>query len=205
MNELIPKLLIIITVIFAAAAVARGCSAPVAEWSPEHVASANATASAVAPLLEATRTYNAVVIPEIQAAEASEAVLTVRAKEMWRRVQIVAVAAGKVIVIALAVVGLFGVAFCVCAVSVALGWRALKVAKMPPARSWKRTQIVEVGEHFHELGSGAVDAIGVPKPADIKRIAAHSEADAAKIQAIAAIIQPPGKNRVEERILELAD
>ena len=90
------QVLLILSAVAIAAALVGQCGRSVEQWSPEHYASAGATATSVPYILEATRTYNERVIPTVQAMEAQERAATVAVKEEARRAFSWAVALGGI-------------------------------------------------------------------------------------------------------------
>lgn len=84
MRQSAPLLLALVAIVILLALMMQ-CNSAVVEWSPEHQASADATATAIAPCIEVTRQYMERVLPTVQAAEAAQAEADIVAKQAARR------------------------------------------------------------------------------------------------------------------------
>jgi len=201
-RSLAPQIIAITAVITFAGVLARGCS----DWSPEHQASANATATSVSPRLQPTISYNRVVIPTIQAAEAREVVETVRTKAEGDRALARVWVTVRTIILLATGVGASVIVIAISGVAVAYAVKALKSATMLPARRWSYDDVVETSNAFHSLGSGAVGKTGLPQPADHRRLALNriAQIELARVRVDAVRSKPRDEwTCVDKRVLML--
>ena len=213
MGKRIPVVLYLTVVAFVAIAL-YSCSASIKsvsrDRSPESQASAAATGTAIAPILEPTRTYNRNVVPAIQVEETKQARETIQAREAWNRTvfktwSIIKITVMSTIAALTAGVGCAGIVMLALAV---VRYGRATVELSPVSALPGRGRPVQLSGVIYDPGSDAVIDIRVPAPANIEKIIARSEGDAARIAAVAAIIRgDPGRGwtRADRRVLELAE
>jgi len=167
-----PRLLIAVAFLAIIGIMCGGVSLPfantVTEWSPGAQVAANATATAIAPAVYPTVSYNETVLPQIQAEEAAQAVQTVSNSETWRRNVNTVKSIATISVFSSIALGIMiasvGIGAGIGTVAAAVGTQRMRYAMLPPTR-----QLAE-GPHVTRNGithtvTGAVWRIDAPQDA----------------------------------------